>query len=210
MRSISFLAIFVLILVLFLSIVTFFWDVPTNYISQIAMENKVLASLLFTFLMFLATVIAPVTATPIIPIATTILPPMLVAVLSIIGWGMGAVIAFIVARRYGKPILARFVSLEELEKYEKKIPERLGFLTLILLRMVVPVDVLSYAIGLVSSMRFWPYTAATFIGITPFSFIFAYSGSAFFEGRFALLLFFAGGGVALFAIAWYSLKLRLR
>jgi len=206
MQKPSFLAVSIVFLLLLLSLVTFFWDVPADNISRIATENKVLASVLFTLLMFTATVIAPITATPAIPIAATILPPMLVAILSVIGWCAGAMVAFIIARRYGKPILTRFVSLKEVERYERKIPDRLGFLTLILLRMVVPVDALSYTIGLMSSVRFWPYTVATFIGIIPFSFIFAYGGSAFFEGRYASLLLTAGGGVVLFLVAWYILK----
>lgn len=209
MSVISKPAIVLLVALLLLSIATFFWDIPAEYIAHIASENKVLASVLFTLLMFLATVVAPITATPAIPIAATILPPMLVGVLSVIGWGMGAVVAFVIARRFGKPLLRRFVSLNEIEKYEKKVPERLGFLTLVLLRMVIPVDALSYAIGLVSSIRFWPYTMATFIGITPFSFIFAYGGSAFFEGKFIALLFLVGVGVALFSVVWYTVRKQL-
>jgi len=202
----SFVGMGVILLLIIASVVTFFWDVPSEYIIRIAEKNIILASLFFMLLMFVATVVAPVTATPAIPIATTILPPMLVGALSVIGWGLGAMLAFIIARRYGKPILSRFVSLDEVERYEKKIPERLEFFTLILLRMVIPVDVLSYAVGLVSSIRFLPYSVATFIGITPFSFIFAYGGSAFFEGRYVSLLLTVGGGVVLFLFAWYILK----
>ena len=43
------------------------------------------------------------------------------------------------------------------------------------MRMVIPVDVLSYAIGLFSTMSLKSYTLATVIGITPFAFIFAYT-----------------------------------
>jgi uncharacterized membrane protein YdjX (TVP38/TMEM64 family) len=40
--------------------------------------------------------------------------------------------------------------------------------------MVIPVDILSYVVGLLTNMSLWKYTLATIIGITPFSFIFSY------------------------------------
>jgi len=38
-----------------------------------------------------------------------------------------------------------------------------------LLRMVLPVDILSYALGLFSNISFIRYMLATIIGVTPFS-----------------------------------------
>ena len=56
------------------------------------------------------------------------------------------------------------------------IPENNLFLTIIFFRMVVPVDGLSYFLGLFSKISFKSYTLATIIGITPFAFVFAYAG----------------------------------
>jgi uncharacterized membrane protein YdjX (TVP38/TMEM64 family) len=44
--------------------------------------------------------------------------------------------------------------------------------------MAVPVDVLSYAIGLFTTVSWRVYTAATLIGIMPFAFIFSYTSAA--------------------------------
>ena len=50
------------------------------------------------------------------------------------------------------------------------------FLTVVFFRMVIPVDGLSYFLGLFSKMSFKSYTLATVIGITPFALVFAYAG----------------------------------
>lgn len=209
MRS-TFIVILALITVGALSIATFFWDTPVEQYGALAQENPVLSGLLFISLMFLATVVAPLSTTPIIPVAAGILDPFIVGVLSVLGWTAGAVVAFLLARRYGKPLIGRFMDMSSLERYENLIPARLEFLTLILMRMVIPVDVLSYAIGLVSGITLWRYTLATLIGVTPFSFVFAYSGAALFEGRYLLLVSVLGTGVVLFVLVWAYLRYVLR
>jgi len=59
---------------------------------------------------------------------------------------------------------------------EKKIPKENLFLGIIFLRMVIPVDILSYALGLFSKIKTRDYLLATIIGVSPFAFIFAYLG----------------------------------
>jgi len=57
------------------------------------------------------------------------------------------------------------------------MPHQNLFWSVVLLRMALPVDVLSYGIGLFSKMSFSTYFWATLIGVVPFSFIYAYVGS---------------------------------
>jgi len=200
------ISIFVLVLLFVLSIATFYWETPVEKMVLFAAEHPFGAASIFVTLMFLGTVLAPLTTIPAVPAATAILSPLPVAVLSIIGWTLGAVVAFLIARRFGKPLLGNFVSLTEIERYENRIPKSTEFLTLVLMRMVIPVDVLSYAVGLVSNIRLRSYTIATVIGITPFAFVFSFGGSAFFSGQHSILLFLAGFGVALFVFVWHILN----
>ena len=67
--------------------------------------------------------------------------------------------------------------MDQLYKLESKIPKENMFLSIIILRMTIPVDALSYALSLLSNVKFRTYAAATFIGIIPFSFAFAYLGT---------------------------------
>lgn len=127
----------------------------------------------------IATVIAPVSTVPVIPLVAVLWGPFLTALLSIIAWSIGSVFAFLIARYFGKPIISHFINLETISAYEKSLGDSL-FWDIVLLRMAVPVDILSYAIGLFSSMRIRAYIPATIIGITPFAFLLSYSSRGSF------------------------------
>lgn len=125
----------------------------------------------------IAEVIAPVSALPFLPLASASWGWFWAAIFSIIGWTIGGIIAFEIARVYGIPLVKRFVSLDDIHSIEKRIPQGNLFWSIVFLRMVIPVDVLSYAIGLFSNISRKKYILATVIGITPFGFIFAYLGT---------------------------------
>lgn len=122
-----------------------------------------------------ATVIAPVSATPLIPVATALWGVVPSALLSITGWTIGSVIAFWLSRKYGYEKISRFVRLQKIQMYAEKLPKKNIFWSVVFMRIVLPVDMLSYALGLFSSMSLRSYTVATIIGIAPFAFIFAYT-----------------------------------
>jgi len=66
--------------------------------------------------------------------------------------------------------------------------------------MTVPVDVLSYVLGLFSRMKSAPYFFATLIGVAPFAFVFAYAGTLPFLYQMEAL------GLALFVMLLVFLK----
>lgn len=131
--------------------------------------------LLYVLITIVAVVVAPISTFPLLPLAVSMWGSFFAALFSIIGWSIGAAIAFGLARRFGKPSIAKIVSLEKIQRIEKFIPERNIFASILLLRMAVPVDVLSYALGLFSSIPFKLYVVATIIGVAPFAFIFSYA-----------------------------------
>ena len=124
-----------------------------------------------------AVVVAPISMMPLIPLASNIFGWLSAAVFSIVGWTIGSFIVFFISRKYGVPLIKKFVSLEKLEKLENKIPKENLFLDLILLRMIIPVDILSYAISLFTKINFRTYALTTIIGIIPFAFVFSYLGT---------------------------------
>jgi len=73
--------------------------------------------------------------------------------------------------------VSRFVSLDKIKKFEASFSSEHIFWAVVLLRLSVPVDVLSYALGLFSTMSVRSYLFATLIGVTPFAFIFSYTGT---------------------------------
>jgi uncharacterized membrane protein YdjX (TVP38/TMEM64 family) len=130
---------------------------------------------LYLIVIIIAIVIAPISAMPLLPIAVALWGPFVASLVSILGWTIGAIFAFMLARLIGKPILSKFVDLDKVKKLENIVPQTHIFLGVVLLRMVLPVDILSYVLGLFSHMSIYSYSLATFIGIAPFAFIFAYS-----------------------------------
>lgn len=144
---------------------------------RIALDFGFLSMLVYIFILITATVIAPLNAVPLVPIASNLWGWFLAGLLSILGWGLGALIAFSLARKYGVPLVKRFVSIEKMSKYERLIPQENIFWAIVFLRMAIPVDVLSYILGLFTHIKFRTYAVATFIGIAPFAFIFAFLGN---------------------------------
>ncbi|MDE1925485.1 MAG: TVP38/TMEM64 family protein [Patescibacteria group bacterium] len=112
-----------------------------------------------------------------IPIGAAVFGPLPTALMSIAGWTLGAAAAFGIARYFGKPVVERLIGLERVRAVEQRIPKRNLFWSVVVLRMLVSVDILSYALGLVSSMSWGSYVAATAIGVMPFGFFFAYTGT---------------------------------
>lgn len=194
---------FLTTLIVVASIGLLFWDAPIAYLSGLIGDNVVLSSFVFVVLLTLATVLAPIAILPAIPAIAVMMGPFLTGVLSVIGWTLGSVIAFLIARYAGKPLLERFFSFETIKKYEHMIPEDAQFITIVILRMLVPADILSYALGLTSTIRLWKYTLATLIGVSWFSFAFAYLGEAFYTNNINLLIVVIGGSLVVSLLGWY-------
>lgn len=140
-------------------------------------RHEVGGALAYIIFGVVATVIAPISALPFLPLVSLLYGWFLAALFSIISWSIGSLIAFWIARKYGKSIVRRFVSLERAEKIEAWIPKERFFWTIVFLRIIIPVDALSYALGLFSTIKMREYMLATVVGITPFAFVWAYFGS---------------------------------
>lgn len=143
----------------------------------LAVEDSTLGMITYITVTAVAIIIAPVSTLPLIPLAVSMWGWLATGILSIIGWTIGSQAAFFLARRYGKSLVQKFISLERFTAFEKRFHSNDLFWTVVVLRMTVPVDILSYAIGLFSNMSAQSFFIATVIGITPFAFIFSYLGS---------------------------------
>jgi uncharacterized membrane protein YdjX (TVP38/TMEM64 family) len=146
-------------------------------------------------------VLAPVATIPLIPIAAGLWGGFVTGLLNILSWLIGAMIAFVIARAVGVKFVRRIVSLERLERIEKRIPEQGVFWTIVFLRMVVPVDILSYALGLFSRVKTGLYFWATLLGITPFAFVLAYAGRIPFRYQLLVVAILAVSGLGIWSLA---------
>jgi uncharacterized membrane protein YdjX (TVP38/TMEM64 family) len=145
-------------------------DVPT-----VMAEHLVSGVVLYVGLTVLSIVVAPVNTFFLLPIAVTLWGSLAAAFLSIAGWTIGSVLVYEMTRRYGRPFVLRFVAEETINGISKHIPAQYLFLFVVLARMLLPVDILSYALGLVAPLSLGAYTLATALGVTPFALLFAFA-----------------------------------
>jgi uncharacterized membrane protein YdjX (TVP38/TMEM64 family) len=191
----------VIVLVFYISlfVILLLWNAPIQYLQNVSQANGFLGPLAYIALALLSVVMAPLTIAPFIPIAAVFFGPFLAAIYSIIGWFLGSLISFQIARHVGRPILKKFVSLDKIKKYEEYIPEHMEFWGVVLLRFIIPVDLLSYALGFLSRVAFWKYSLATLVSITPFAFIFAYAGKALLLQDFTIFIPLSVAFIVVFA-----------
>ncbi|AKM83769.1 TPA: hypothetical protein DCZ46_00315 [Candidatus Campbellbacteria bacterium] len=197
-----------IVLFVVLTIVFFFWQAPMDYFSKFVVDNSILSIFVFIFLMVLSTVFEPLVILPIVPAVGVLLGQFETAIYSIIGWFIGSAIAFWIARGFGRPILMKFISEKDVVKYHKYLPEDIGFWWVVFLRMVIPVDVISYLIGLLTNMKMGKYLLASFIGIIPFSFIFAYGYKIVLFDNVFLTSFVSIFLITAIILIWYFKKIK--
>ncbi len=146
-------------------------------LEEITFLNGYKGVLFYIVITVIAVVIAPISTLPLLPLAVFRWGVFFAAFFSIIGWSIGSAIAFVLARRFGKPFIAKIISIKKIEEIENSIPKENFFISIVLLRIALPVDVLSYALGLFSSVSFKLFIFATIIGVAPFAFIFSYASA---------------------------------
>lgn len=188
------------------SVMMYVWKEPIIYIAEMVDGTSLSSYFYFVLLLVAATVFMPVTVMPLIPLAAITLGPFVTGILSIIGWTLGGVIAFLIAQYLGRPFVQRFVALNKIDAMVNQFPQSMRFSVIVLLRLTLPVDVISYAVGLTRSVTLVEYTLATVIGVTWFSFSFAYMGEALFSGNISLLVSLGTVSLAIFAGGWYVLR----
>ena len=159
---------------------------------------------LFTILAVVSVVVPPVNSIVLTPIASAAYGVVPTALLSILGWTVGSMLAFYIARVYGEHIVRHFPSLARSSHIERLVSERYIFWSVVFLKMTFPVDILSYALGFFSRISFSLYFWATVVGITPFAFVFASLGGLSTKTQLLVI----GVSSALFLPYWYFMARR--
>ena len=144
---------------------------------QSLIKNNFWGILTYILITIIAVVIAPISMMPLIPIASNLWGWFNAGLINLTGWILGSFIVFFLCRRYGVNLIKKFISLGSINKFESKIPKENLFVDILLLRMIFPIDILSYILGLFSKVNFKIYSIATIIGLIPLAFAFSYLGT---------------------------------
>ena len=148
-----------------------------------------LGPIVYMLMMIIAIVFAPIPSSPLAIFAGTVFGLWWGTLWTIIGASVGALIAFFIARKFGRPFVVKILSEKKLSEIEARFSERNLVLTVFLLRLLpLPLfDAVSYAAGLTHiSVR--GFTFATITGLLPLSFLFSYAGDLLSENIFLFSL----------------------
>lgn len=126
-------------------------------------------------------------------------------VLVLLGNFLGASISFWIGRKWGLPLLHKFISPEYVEKWESHMANK-GAISIFLLKLnpLTSLDIWNYLAG-ASPISFWKFTVANLLGLIPLIIFSAYVGeeSALLAPQILGILFV---GVLVY-IAWFAATL---
>jgi len=157
------------------------WD--TSALEAWMEQHKEAGGVAYFAFVTASVVLLPLSSLPLLPLAVRLYGVVLTAALSAAGWWTGALIAFGLAR-LGRRYLERVTSLDAVDRLAQRIPPDIGFAGIVVLRVLFPVDVVSFALGLLKHLRFSTYAIASLVGIVPFAFVWSYAGGALGNGKF--------------------------
>lgn len=199
-------AIFVAILIILLWVVLLQQKDLIVDIRQYIETGGILSYFLYVLIVIASATVLPLSAIPLIPLASSVMGPLPAALLGIVGWTIGATIAFLLARHYGRRVLEQYISLDKIDALLALVPKKNRFLYIVLFRFVLPTDLANYALGLAKSLGFVEYFLATFIAIVWYSFLLSYLGHAVLEGNFVVAVKLLLALLVIFSIGWYVLR----
>lgn len=139
-------------------------SIDLGWLEQYVAQRQILGAIAFILFTALCTVIAPMSAAPLMPIAAEIWPMWQVALYFFIAWNTSAWVVFWISRRWGRRVVGKFVDLEKVDRLIDKyvINRKSTWLRLLISRIVTPFDIASYAYGLIK-ISFFEYVWITVI-----------------------------------------------
>ena len=133
-----------------------------------------LGMLIFVGTSVVAVLLPLLTNLPLVPLAVLAWGPWWTAALLLGGWALGSVASFALGRYSRDGVMRRFPSVRRHAGIDRLIDPQRRLLSLVMLRLTFPVDVLSYALGLFSPRTTLAETAlSTLLGAAPFAVLFA-------------------------------------
>lgn len=165
LKSLLELLLIIFIVFLLANIVSFLYTNPDRLLSSV--DNAgVFGPLLIIALIILEVVVAPLPGFVVMVAAGYIYGPILGALFSYIGNVLGSLIAFWLARSFGRPFVQRIVTHRALLKYDGFFNRNRRYLLVFYMLPVIPVDILSFICGL-SKMSIRRFAFIILIGFIP-------------------------------------------
>jgi uncharacterized membrane protein YdjX (TVP38/TMEM64 family) len=147
-------------------------------LKELTNQAGILGIASYVAIMATSIIFAPLGTGFLLPMAANSYGPIPAAMYSILGWTIGSMVAFWIARGFRRSKVNEAHFIHRLQSYEASIPKYRFYGLIVLLRMALPVDVLSYALGFVSQMSSKAFFVTTVVGIAPLAFVFTFASTA--------------------------------
>ncbi|HZZ99083.1 MAG TPA: VTT domain-containing protein, partial [Candidatus Paceibacterota bacterium] len=153
-----------LILIVF-GAATYFARAHVGVIENFVQDHPVGGVAIFITFGLVDSTVAPGSMFALIPVAGRLWGPLWATLLTIIGWLWGGVTAFYLAEHFGYSAVRKFANKKHLEAIHAYVQKTNLFWSIVFLRLVFPLDLVSYAAGLFTKMPMKSYILATTIGM---------------------------------------------
>jgi uncharacterized membrane protein YdjX (TVP38/TMEM64 family) len=164
---------FLFIAILFV-LSSYFAHTYSDELKNLQLFHGAAGQFVYVLIMAGAVIIAPAETLPLLPIAVSVWGANWAASLTIIGWVIGSMIAFFIAKKFGRKIVNHFVEKYDIDELREALPKKNLFWAVAFARIFLPVDIVSYAVALFTRMHWFTYLSATVLGTAVFAFLFAY------------------------------------
>lgn len=131
----------------------------------------------------------PISNVPLIPVVVAGYGLFMGVVLTSIGWFLGSIIAFYIARKYGDDFIKKFIPLQKIESFQKYLPEKDFFISIIFFRIIMPHDFVNYGYGIFTKIKNKDFFISSIIGIVLSVFIYSMTNNLSMIYQVVVILF---------------------
>ncbi len=163
---------------------------------------------LFLVLSALSAMLAFFSSAVLVPVAIHTWGKAVCVFLLWLGWMLGGVGAYSLARYGGRPVVRRFSSVGVLARYEERISRDTPWGLVLLFQLAVPSEIPGYVLGL-ARYGLRRYLAVLALAELPYAVGTVYLGSSFLERRLSVLLGVGALGILFSLWALRTLRKRL-
>ena len=194
---------FIILLFIFWKQLSLFFQNPEE-IRKFILQYGALAPIIFIILVGFQTIIAPIPGQLTGIAGGFIFGPWLGTLYSLLGICLGSYIVFILARKFGVPLLKVFVNDKTYNKYNKVVQEKgIFFLFLVYLIPGLPDDAISYIAGL-TNIKIKNLLIISFIGRFPGTFLLSLFGAEVNTRNYLSIILFVS--LAIISLILYIFK----
>ncbi|WP_224246301.1 VTT domain-containing protein [Hyalangium gracile] len=170
-------------------------------------EHPVRGAVLFLLLSALSAMMAFFSSAVLVPVAVHAWGKLACALLLWLGWILGGVSAYALARFWGRPVVRRLTSARGLARYEEGISRHTPWGLVLLFQLAVPSEIPGYVLGL-ARYGVRRYLAVLALAELPYAVGTVYLGESILEQRTLVLL--GLGALAILTSGWALHVLRRR